>query len=69
MTYRGQVRNGAIVTDSPLELPEGSHVEFQLVLARRTPTAISGVDRFGGIAAELIEPLDEYHEHLLKKHA
>lgn len=41
MTYRGQVRKGAVVLDPPAELPEGATVEVSLVPtpAQRPPLA------------------------------
>jgi hypothetical protein len=39
MTYRGHIRNGAVVLDTPAELPEGAAVEVSVVgpQARRPP--------------------------------
>jgi len=31
MTYKGRVRNGAIVLDSPVPLPDGAQVEIELI--------------------------------------
>jgi hypothetical protein len=33
MTYRGRVKNGAVVLDSKLQLPEGAEVIVELVAA------------------------------------
>lgn len=33
MTYRGHVRNGAVVLDVPAELPEGATVEVNVIAA------------------------------------
>jgi hypothetical protein len=36
MTYRGHVKNGAVVLESPVKLPEGAAVEVS-VMVRRPP--------------------------------
>ena len=33
MTYRGHVRNGTVVLDTPAELPEGATVEVNVIVA------------------------------------
>ena len=38
MTYRGHVKNGAVVLDTPAALPEGAAVEVS-VIVRRPPIA------------------------------
>jgi hypothetical protein len=37
MTYRGHVKNGAVVLDTPAALPEGAAVEVSLIGAARPP--------------------------------
>jgi hypothetical protein len=64
MTYRGRVKNGVIVLESPGELPEGTEVR---VLQAETCTAPSLADRyadfigiFEGLPADLAENHDRY---------
>ena len=38
MTYRGTVKNGAIVLDKPAELPDGLKVSIRPLKASRRPT-------------------------------
>lgn len=40
MTYRGLVRNGAVVLDPPATLPEGAAVEVNVVTRRPPITSI-----------------------------
>jgi hypothetical protein len=58
MTFRGHVRNGAVVLDAPTELPEGAAVEVNVVESvahqpassieeLREPAAIDAGDPFG----------------------
>ncbi len=36
MTYRGQIRNGRIMLDEPVELPEGARVHVDLIEERKS---------------------------------
>ena len=72
MTYRGEVRNGAIVLDEPVSLPEGARVEVHLVGERdegsQEPTRRrTWAERFGpligsirGLPPDFAENLDHY---------
>ncbi|MDZ4861419.1 MAG: hypothetical protein SGI88_20800 [Candidatus Hydrogenedentes bacterium] len=31
MTYRGRIQNGAVVLDDPIDLPDGSRVQCELI--------------------------------------
>ncbi len=49
MTYRGQVRNGAVVLDPPAELPEGAAVEVNVVTSPRQQRApITSIEELRG---------------------
>ena len=39
MTYRGHVKKGVVVLDSPADLPDGAEVEVRLVGEPKTPAA------------------------------
>jgi hypothetical protein len=70
MTYRGRVKNGVIVFDPPVALPEGSQVTVETLpdqggpaapsmptLAERYAAIIGSVD---GLPADLSEQHDHY---------
>jgi hypothetical protein len=40
MTYRGHVKNGAVVLDTPAQLPEGAVVEVSAIDVRRPVTSL-----------------------------
>lgn len=68
MTQKGHVRNGGIVLDEPLNLPDGTVVELlpvSLPAGRHHPD----VERFAGIISrDAGDEKKKYHEHLEKKH-
>ena len=47
MTYRGHIRNWAVVLDEPANLPEGSAVEVN-VLASAAQQPVTSLDQFRG---------------------
>jgi hypothetical protein len=52
MTYRGHVRNGAVVLDAPVVLPEGAAVEVSVVPAIAHPRPpVASIDELRGDAA------------------
>jgi hypothetical protein len=66
MSYQGHVRNGTIVLDDQIELPEGTLVRIEPVALpnRHHPD----IERFAGILPSDIDAKGEYYEHLLAKH-
>ncbi|MDQ3439081.1 MAG: hypothetical protein M3478_01880 [Planctomycetota bacterium] len=50
MTYRGQIRNGAIVLDPPAQLPEGAAVEVSVVapLEKQQRSPIASIKELRG---------------------
>lgn len=62
MTYRGHYRNGVIVLDEPVELPEGA--EVQIVSEERRSLAERLKD-IVGIAPDLPEDMSLNHDHYL----
>lgn len=49
MTYRGQIRNGAVVLDPPAELPEGAAVEVNVVASpAQQRAAIVSIEQLRG---------------------
>jgi hypothetical protein len=65
MTYRGHVQDGVIVVDEPIDLPEGTAVEFHPI---RTGGHHPDVARFAGVIAEDSGGEEEYYEYLRKNH-
>lgn len=70
MTYHATVRNGTLVVEEPLALPEGSRVEVE-VRPAATPhpqpprTLYEGYKSFIGIGKELPGDLSRNHDHYL----
>ena len=62
MTYRGHFKNGVIVPDTPVDLPEGSAVTIEpLDEAQLFQTLRDGLKRFSGVV-EGPEDLAENHD-------
>ncbi len=68
MAYKGHIHNGVIIADEPIDLPDGTLVEFRPVKSppgRHHPD----VERFAGVIGPDVGGEEEYFEHLRKKHA
>jgi hypothetical protein len=71
MTYRGRVKNGVIVLDPPVTLPEGCHVEVATVCDEPGPSAASVptlAERYPAIIGtidDLPADLSEQHDHYI----
>lgn len=66
MTYRGHVKNGAIVLDDPVQLPEGIEVDVALRESSMQPGTL--LERFSdlvGSCPNLPPDLAENHDHYL----
>jgi len=66
MTYRGHIKNGSIVLDEPVALPEGARVE--VAVDPTIETAPSFYDRFAdliGSCPDLPPDMAENHDHYL----
>jgi hypothetical protein len=67
MSYKGHVEKGIIVADEPVNLPDGTVVEFRPIEppgGRHHPD----VERFAGVISPDAGDEDEYREHLRDKH-
>jgi hypothetical protein len=70
MVYRGHVKNGVILSDDPVELPEGAEVRFEFTSeaeSEETSERPFG-ERFAevlGKAEGLPEDASENHDHYL----
>jgi len=53
MTYRGQIINGAVVLENPVDLPDGSKVQCELIAidVQQTPES----DQEGALFSDLME--------------
>lgn len=73
MTYTGHVRNGAIVLDEPINLPEGAVVSFEVATveiledARDAPTLAERLASVIGKAQGLPADWSENHDAYLRK--
>jgi hypothetical protein len=74
MTLQGHVKNGTIVLDQPIALPEGAAVQvevssFQAPIAEiRAPGRKTLAERFKnivGVASDLPQDLADQHDHYL----
>ena len=68
MGYRGHVKNGAIVADEPVELPDGTRVEI-LVLETGRRKHHPDVERFAGIIPPDAGDEGSYWDHVRNKYA
>lgn len=70
MVHTGRVKNGVILADGPIELPEGAAVRFEIA-SESAPLTDSGLtfgERFSevmGKAKSLPEDAAENHDHYL----
>lgn len=66
MTYRGRVRNGGVVLDEPVQLPEGAEVEVRVLSEEaQEPTVGDMLMKFAGKAKGLPPDLARNHDHYL----
>ncbi len=67
MVYKGHVENGVIVLDDPVDLPDGTAVEFHPVDSAKGQHH-PDVERFAGVIPADVDVEEGYHEHLRRKH-
>ena len=69
MGYRGRVKNGAIVLDDPLALPEDTEVLVEPVKhddgPNQTRTLYERFERFIGVVDDLPPDMAEQHDHYI----
>ena len=66
MTYRGRIKNGAVILDLPVSLPDGSEVEVRPVPeGEAIPTLYERYKDFIGIAEGLPADSSINHDHYL----
>jgi hypothetical protein len=66
MVYRGKVKDGVIILDERVKLPEGADVSVEI---EPTPEQIqslrAGLKKLSGIASGLPSDMAEQHDHYL----
>jgi hypothetical protein len=66
MTYRGHIKNGQIMLDDPVDLPEGAEVHVNLIdAAEKQQTVWSKLMDLAGTVKGLPPDLAENHDHYL----
>ena len=65
MQYRGRVRNGVIVFDDPVELPEGTPVNVEPTEAKAIPTLAGQFKDVIGIVTDMPSDMAENHNHYI----
>ena len=66
MTYRGRVKNGVVVLEEPVSLPDGVVVEVRLVPAEGEESTLGQrLMKFAGKAKGLPSDLAANHDHYL----
>lgn len=65
MSIRGRIDQGKVVTETPLEFPDGTEVEIRPV--SEAPRHHPDVERFAGILSA-DSPRRDYYAHIRKKH-
>jgi len=68
MGYRGRIRNGAVVFEEPVSLPEGTVVEVVVPEAHENKELTLDLERFRGILPANLDARDAYRRGLLEKH-
>ena len=65
MTYRGRIKNGAVILDGPVSLPDGSEVEVCPVDSELPPTWAEVFKDITGKAEGLPPDSSVNHDHYL----
>lgn len=66
MTYKGHIKNGVVVLDEPVNLPDGAEVDVEVRSTHTHPTTLS--QRFAdviGSCPDLPPDMAENHDHYL----
>ena len=65
MTYRGHVKNGVVVLDDPVKLPDGAEVRVEVLQAKSEPTLADELRSVIGSVKGLPSDLARNHDHYL----
>jgi hypothetical protein len=65
MTLQGHVKNGTIVFDPPVVLPEGAAVQVEVVAEPKRKSLAERFKNTVGIASDLPVDMADQHDHYL----
>ena len=65
MTYRGHVKNGMVVLDDPVKLPDGAEVRVEVLEPKAEPTLADELRSVIGSVKGLPSDLARNHDHYL----
>lgn len=65
MPYRGHIKNGVVVLDEPVALPEGTEVSIEPVQSGGVPTLAKQFEDVIGIVADMPADMAENHDHYI----
>ena len=65
MTYKGHVKNGLVVLDDPVKLPDGAEVRVEVLQPRSGPTLADRLRGVIGSVKGLPRDLARNHDHYL----
>ena len=65
MTYKGHVKNGIVVLDDPVKLPDGAEVRVEVLQPRSEPTLADRLRSVIGSVKGLPRDLARNHDHYL----
>jgi hypothetical protein len=68
MAYHGRIKNGVIVLDEPVPLPEGTEVAVDILAQTGAEAMHPDIPRFTGILPAELNPRESYYQGLLEKH-
>jgi len=65
MVYRGRIKNGAVVLDEKVSLPDGTEVRVEPISPVRRMTLAEQFKDIIGIANDLPEDMSRNHDHYI----
>jgi hypothetical protein len=65
MVYRGMVKNGDVVFEPGIELPEGAEVRVEMMSPERRKTLAGQLGDLVGSVSDLPPDMAEQHDHYL----
>ena len=65
MTYKGHVKNGVVVLDDPVKLPDGAEVRVEVLESKAEPTLADELRGVIGAVKGLPSDLARNHDHYL----
>jgi hypothetical protein len=65
MAYRGRIKNGVVVLDEPMPLPEGTEVSIEPIQSGVVPTLAEQLKNVIGIITDMPVDMAENHDHYI----